>query len=283
MESVTHKCRQLPFSFRLTSSKMWLLYLDESGNEDDPADKYFVLGGAALFERSTFFLSKDLDDAKTRRFPNTPPIEFHASAIRKGKGFWRDVPREVREGALQDVSDSICRVHPKNIALFAVVIEKSASLYGEEAVKRAVEEVCSRFELLLKRLYHENDDVQRGLLIFSEGRFDQRAKSWIRGFREAGTRWGLLNNFSDIPYFASTAESRLLQAADFIAYATYLLYERRDASLFRQIVGCFDQDEEGVLHGLRHCRPPGASSPCDCPACYSRRMPGQRGPWLAAS
>ena len=30
---------------------MFLLYLDESGNENEPADRYFVLAGLALFER----------------------------------------------------------------------------------------------------------------------------------------------------------------------------------------------------------------------------------------
>jgi hypothetical protein len=30
---------------------MYLLYLDESGNENDPSNRYFVLAGLALFER----------------------------------------------------------------------------------------------------------------------------------------------------------------------------------------------------------------------------------------
>lgn len=41
---------------------MYLFYIDESGNEDDPADRHFVLGGTAVFERVSFFLAKAFDD-----------------------------------------------------------------------------------------------------------------------------------------------------------------------------------------------------------------------------
>jgi hypothetical protein len=51
---------------------MYLLYLDESGNPDDPSDKHFVLGGAAIYERSTYFVSTALDDLKKRHFPSQP-------------------------------------------------------------------------------------------------------------------------------------------------------------------------------------------------------------------
>lgn len=65
---------QLPF--------LYLLYLDEAGNESDPSDKHFVLGGLAVFERVTFFLSKQLEDLQEAHFPGSPPVDFHASAMR---------------------------------------------------------------------------------------------------------------------------------------------------------------------------------------------------------
>ncbi len=58
---------------------MYLSYLDESGNPDDPADKHFVIGGVAVFERVTFFLSHEVDLIQEKHFPGLPPIEFHAS------------------------------------------------------------------------------------------------------------------------------------------------------------------------------------------------------------
>lgn len=137
--------------------------------------------------------------------------------------------------------------------LFAAAVEKTKEVWGERAVEKATEEVCRRFDILLQRHYHEVNDPQRGLLIFSEGRFDARAKIWVRGFHQRGTSWGAINNLADIPYFAAMKESRLLQAADIVAHATWLLFERRDASLVRGLMPCFDQ-KDGVLHGLVHVR-----------------------------
>jgi len=72
---------------------MYLLYLDESGNENDPNDRYFVLGGIALFERQTYFLTQAIEQVQDRHFPNHQPIPFHASEIRSGRDLWRGVLR----------------------------------------------------------------------------------------------------------------------------------------------------------------------------------------------
>lgn len=257
---------------------MYLLYLDESGNEDDPQDKYFVLGGAAVFERTAYYLTEEFEAVKAKHFPGMPPIDFHAAHIRAGKGFWRNVEREKKEAILRDISEVIARANDPGLVLFASVIEKSDRLHGERAVEHATGDLCSRFDVFLKRRFRENDDPQRGLLIFSEGRFDQRAKVWVRDFRELGTRRGYLNNLVDIPYFASAKETRLLQLADFVAHAVFLLYERRDSNLIRPILARFDQ-KDGVLHGLAHYRPDPRSN-CECPACASRSRPGALGPWV---
>jgi len=254
---------------------VYFLYLDESGNPDDEADRHFVLGGVAVFERQTFFLARKLDEIQRRHFPGTPPIEFHASVMRSGRGFWRDVPREKRDTVVQDVATAIGGVQPPGLALFAVAVEKSSTLYGIDAVKRATEEICRRFDIFLMRRRNEANDKQRGLLVFAEGRFHQRGRVWVRGFRDLGTRWGVLKNLADIPYFASTRETRMLQAADFVSHATYLLYERRDPSLLEKFIHRFDH-KEGTLHGLVHLF---RNSQCDCPACVSRKTPGELGPW----
>jgi hypothetical protein len=256
---------------------MYLLYLDESGNEDDPADRYFVLAGAAVFERQTYYLSQGLEQIQVKHFPGHPPIEFHASPIRKGKDFCRNIEASKREAILQDLADCIRNSQPEGVVLFGAAIEKSAQLWGEKAVEYATEEICQRFDLFLARRYFENDP-QRGLLVFSEGRFTKRAKVWVRGFRELGTRWGTLKNLSDIPYFASTKESRLLQIADIIAHAVFLLYERQDASLVRNFIHRFDR-KDGVLHGLVHHKRV-KSATCSCPACASRSNPNSYGPLI---
>jgi hypothetical protein len=256
---------------------MYLLYVDESGNPDNPADRYFVLAGAAIFERQTFHLSHDLDGVQRRHFPGLPPVTFHATDIRSGSGFWRTVDKDKRRAILQEIGDTIAQANVPGVVLFGAAIEKTDALYGEAAVERATEEVCRRFDIFLMRRRNEFNDPQRGLLVFAEGRFHQRARLWVKGFRNLGTRWGVLVNLADIPYFASAAETRLLQIADFVAHAVYLLYERRDPSLFRSMIGRFEQ-KEGIIHGLVHIARPGST--CDCPYCASRRTPYAVGSWL---
>jgi len=259
---------------------MYLLYLDESGNENDPADRFFVLGGVALFERQTYFLTEEVEAIEQRYFPGSQPIQFHASEIRSGRGFWRSVDNEVRRNVLSDMLQAVVDSPARGRALFGAAIEKSDSLYGEDAVARATEEVCRRFDLRLQREYRDYENPQRGLIVFSEGRFTARAKVWVRDFRRRGTQWGAINNLADIPYFSSPQESRLLQVADIVSHAIWLLYEKQNADLFGRIARCFDE-RDGVLHGLSHVRRAGARGHCDCPACSSRRQPGMLGPWLA--
>src|SRR5690606_18217206 len=171
---------------------MYLLYLDESGNPDGPTDRHFVLAGAAVFERTTYYVSRALDDIQSKHFPGLPPIDFHASPIRAGKDFWRTVPQEKRREVLVDIGNAIATSNDPGLVLFGAVIEKNEALYGEEAVKRATAECCRRFDLLLGRRHFEQNDTQRGLVIFAEGRYDQRAKIWVNDFRKLGTEWGIL-------------------------------------------------------------------------------------------
>lgn len=255
---------------------MHLLYLDESGNPDDPADKHFVLAGISAFEKNTHFLSTSLDGIQNKHFPGSPPIDFHTQHIRAGKGFWRSQKVEVKDQVLKDLAHVIAESYA-SVRLFGAVVEKDAQCHGEEAVKAATEQVCKRFDLLLKRRLQEGDE-QRGLIVFAESHYEQRAKVWVKGFRELGTQWGMLHSLCDIPYFAPAKESRLLQLADFTAHALFLLYERRDASLLKEIIKKFDQDQ-GILHGMVHLSPNKGAN-CECPACFSRRKPRKHGPWL---
>jgi hypothetical protein len=257
---------------------MYFLYLDESGNPENPADRHFVLGGAAVFERTTFYLNRDLDDLQRKYWPSSPPIDFHASPIRSGSGFWRSVLESTRRDVLSDIGSTIERANRPGLALFTAVVEKDAQLYGEDAVKCATEQVVKRFDTFLNRRAHDHNDPQRGLIVFAESHYQQRAKLWVKDFRRLGTQWGVLNNLADIPYFSAAKESRLLQIADYVSHAMFLLYERRDPSLAQRIMTRFDQ-KHGILHGLVHISP-NRGATCDCPACVSRRSPGTLGPWV---
>ena len=257
---------------------MYLFYIDESGNEDNPADRHFVLGGAAVFDRVTYFLGQALEAIQQKHFPGIPPVPFHAAELRAGRGFWRNIPQSTKTEVLNDLALALRDSNRPGVVLFAVAIEKTNTLYGEKVVEHATEELCRRFDLYLKRRYQEEKQPERGLLIFSEGRFHKRARLWVRGFREFGTKTGLLHNLVDIPYFASMADTRLLQVADIVAHAVYMLYERGDPSLIKQFIYRFDRPA-GILHGLVHVKAD-LSTPCDCPSCASKAKPWEPGSWL---
>ena len=86
---------------------MYLLYLDESGNENDASNRYLVLAGLALRERQIYHLNERLERVQEEHFPNRPPIPVHASAIRAGRGFWRGISEEKRQEILDDVLTAI--------------------------------------------------------------------------------------------------------------------------------------------------------------------------------
>ncbi|MEW6118447.1 MAG: DUF3800 domain-containing protein, partial [Nitrospirota bacterium] len=178
---------------------MYILYLDESGNENDPNDRFFVLAGMALFERQTYFLSRALDEVQNKYFPRHQPIPFHASEIRSGRNLWRKVEEATRQAVLADIAAAISRSPDRGKVLYAAAIEKSNALWGEDAVEKATEEICRRFDIRLQRHYHEGQDPQRGLIIFSEGRFTARAKLWVKGFHQRGTVIGKISSDSWCP------------------------------------------------------------------------------------
>lgn len=255
---------------------MYVLYLDESGGENDPTDRFFVLGGLAVFERTTYFLSQSLESLQTKYFPNVQPVVFHSTDIRGGKGFWRKQPKELRESFLHDMVTVLATSNSPGVVLFAAGIEKNSVLYGEEAVKRATEEVCRRFDIFLMRRANEYNDPQRGLIVFAEGKYHLRGRIWVRGFRRFGTQWGVVKNLADIPYFADMPENRLLQAADLVAHAVFLAFERQDFSLVKPLLSRFDS-KDGVIHGLVHVSDTKAG--CSRAACASRKSPGSSGSW----
>lgn len=226
-----------------------------------------MLAGVAVFERQVYSVGQALDRIQDHYFPNSPPIEFHATSIRSGDGFWRGVDKETRGRIMREIGVNLREAHQTGLVLFGAVVEKTSRIHGEEAVLLATEQICKRFDTFLKRRENDNHDPQRGLVVFAEGRFHQRARLWVRDFKKLGTQWGVLTKLCDIPYFASTRETRLLQVADYVAHATYLNYEKRYAEYFDVISSRFDS-KDGVVHGLVHyLRDPGAARDCSGPAC----------------
>jgi len=246
---------------------MYLLYLDESGQQQG---KYFVLAGAAVFERQTYWIADELKKIETRYVPGVAqPVELHASAIRGGKEHpWDGLSKEDRYALLDAVYGVIAEA---NLVLFAVAIEREwvAPKEKEEEYAFAFESITQRFDGFLKRKFREDSDRQRGIIIIAQSEFQTRIETLAQKIiKDGGTRWGELRNLAEIPLFTSAANSRMLQVADFCANAVYGRYEGGHARQFDKIVSKFDQ-AGGEYCGLAHFSRVYES--CSCPACLSRR------------
>lgn len=242
---------------------MHLLYVDESGNPDGKEDKYFVRGGIAVFEREIYWINEEVNAIANRFFPGVD-IEFHAQAIASHREeHLHSCPTEQRNSII----DELCRtISSRRVVLFGIALEKTVT---DDPVARAFEEICNRCDLFLRRL-HAQGDTQRALIIFDESRYESSLQTLLGEYRSLGTRYGgTVKNFADVPFFANSKATRLLQLADLVAYAVFRRYERGDTRLLDKIISKFDADG-GVIHGLVHITP--SSGTCTCPACLTRRI-----------
>ncbi len=229
---------------------MHLLYLDESGSVPDPNQHYFVLAGVAVFERQTHWIEQKLNQIAERFAPEAPhEIELHGSPMRSGREGWKAYSLRDRLNAIQEVlQKGVVDFYPKGVRLFAVVVKKDR-LSGVDPVEYAFEQLSSRFDLFLKRLYAKHDDPQRGIILLDKSSTERRIQTMAREFKYTGHTWGKNQNYAEVPVFLDSKASRLIQLADLIAFAVYRHYEAGDDSFYSLIQHCFDS-EGGVQHGL---------------------------------
>lgn len=159
---------------------MYLLYVDESGNPDGQEDKYFVLGGIAVFEREVYWINDEVNKLAEAHFPGTD-IEFHAQAISSHKEeLWHSLPT-LRRNA---IVDTLCNIiTSRHVTLFGIALEKTMA---RDPVARTFEEICNRSDLFLRRL-HSQGDTQRGLIIFDESRYEASLQTLLAEYRILGS------------------------------------------------------------------------------------------------
>ena len=253
--------------FYFRGYRVHLLYLDDSGSAHNANETYLVLGGISVFERQIHFISQALDAIASRLHPSDPSIvEFHASAMFAGRTPpWNGMDKTARRNVIKEVLGVLTSTHVSTQA-FACAVHK-ASYPGDDPMEVAFEDLCSRFDLLLARMYHSGDP-QRGIIIVDESSYETSLQSMAQRFRSTGTRWRTLKNIPEVPLFVDSRASRLVQLADHVAYSVFRRYEASDTSFLDIVLPRFDS-EEGKLHGLVHKQTLNPS--CMCPACMSRR------------
>jgi hypothetical protein len=240
------------FAFRMLA--VHLLYADHSGEPTDPRIGHFVLAGVSVFERQGYWLSRELDRIACRFNPADPgAIELHGSPMRQGRGGWHRFPVPDRIQAMKDALGVFAQSHPGN-RLFAAVVEPDA-VAPRDVVEYAFEQVASRFDQFLMRLYR-NRDTQRGVIVFDKATYETAIQSLARDFRTVGHQWGVLRNLAEVPLFLDSKASRLIQLADLVAYAIFRHFEKNDSQYYDIIKNRFDRVGR-TQHGLyvRQLRP----------------------------
>jgi Protein of unknown function (DUF3800) len=253
--------------WRRREQAMYLLYLDESGGAAEQDQQYYVLGGISAFERKPYFIGKDMDDLQAELFPKaTDLIEFHSSAIRNGNGEpWESMSRGDRMSILNRVYDLLAKTQD-NVSLFAVAMHKP-SFPADDPIQRTCEEMAGHFDAYLARL-ETGAEKQRGLMIFDQCNHQATLHALLAEYRTTGASWGRVRHLAEIPMFTDSRLTRMLQLADFVAYAVFRRYQSGDSKFLDKILKRFDQSG-GRLHGLVHLV--ARHEECFCPACVTRR------------
>lgn len=248
---------------------MYLLYLDDSGSIKNKDEEHFVLGGICVHEDKGLFINQRMDQLAETISPGTPNgVEFHASEIRRGKTPPWDQMQFLKRGkVIKDVLDVVNQEDRKS-CLFACAVHKP-SFPGQDPMKIAFEDLFSRFDMFLSRIYHQIKESHRGLIIFDESAHEKTLQSLATDFRQIGTKWSQTRNIQEVPLFVDSKASRLIQIADHVAYAVFRRYESADLNYFNVIQDRFDSDN-GKLHGLAHKQT--SICQCTCPPCFAKKM-----------
>lgn len=248
-----------PFSCHLRLVQ--LLYLDDSGSVQNRSDTHVILAGFACGERDPHWVGRDLDRIAERIWPDNPlGLEFRAADLFSGKKHWRGVGKAERRQAYLDALAALAA--RRTLRLFGAAMRRDACGV-EDPLELGFEVLASRFDRMLGR-FHKDGDTQRGVIILDESAYETSLQNLTLNFRRAGHRWGKLHNLSEVPLFIDSRASRLIQAADLVAYALRRFYERGETEYLDIIKPRFDALGGRVL-GLVHQVPDG--DPCDCHAC----------------
>jgi hypothetical protein len=226
------------------------LHIDESGGKLWPApwgqnpDKHYVMVGLILDGVQIAEATEGVSSVLERHFPDaaTRPSEIHYGDIINGRKICEKLTHEQRLALADDVFALIERISP---VLMGTVIKKEAlkRRYGERAhspPRYALRATLGRFDAHLKGSSCEGDVV----LDTAGVREDQETVALVEAIKVDGTR---LSSPVDKQWLDSRLEkitgvtcvdsrsNRGIQLADFVAYATWVHFERGQSRRFDQL------------------------------------------------
>jgi len=249
---------------------MYLLYVDESGqHKGSRGFDHFVMGGVAVRDEDCYPFSRSIDAVLRRVIPAHSDFELHATDIIAGRNEWAPVPAADRIAVLDAVFDHLrtwqaaSGHEPK---YFAVAIHRP-SFPGKDLLKMAHMELFRRFDTFLSRL-HVSGDSHRSIVIADDSSYEKIVQKLVPEWKRKGTSIGRLHSMIEVPLFVDSKASRMVQVADFVAWAAFNYYERGHTTYLQALNGRFDADA-GIQHGLAHFVK--RYRRCACVPCASRR------------
>jgi hypothetical protein len=207
---------------------MYLTYLDESGTPGDPNTAFFVLGGVMIFERQTHWLEQELEAIADRYQQQIGQyLELHAAPMRSGKEGWERFTPTDRAQASADV---LRLLQNNNSQVFATVVEQSQFLRTADVLPYCYEMLATKFDDFLAYRYQRFNERQRGIFVLDRKRAQEERDMQVlhQTFKTVGHANGRLRNFAEVPLFADSKSTRLIQLADSVAYWIYRRYQAQD-------------------------------------------------------
>lgn len=267
---------------------MYSLYLDGSGTHG--GSPVFILAGVAVHEQDAYHLQQrfeaPLGDLPSGSDPRD--FELHAAEIksptRVANSPWQHVDwptrRRILQGSYRALRSYTCMDPTYPCSFFGAVVERSYRDYEE----RAWEEVLHKFDEMLEGQAKSTGQHQRGIVIHDRSSTERQVQNWADKWRQLSGRIGTLTHMTDVPFFSDSRASRLLQAADFVAWALWRYYgvRDRDEQWIKSLWDHFKSPDD-KMHGLIHVSRGYKSGQCECLPCKSRLNPAVAGSAARAS
>lgn len=192
-------------------------------------------------------------------------MEFHACDLRGGRKVFRRLSKLKRNQVINELYTVISGTS-KGLTLFAAVIDKPAFRAKHQnrvgPYEGAFEGLSTMFDFFLGRTQRRTGNVVRGIVVFDEARpaLSKQIRTQLAKFQASGTKWTAMKHLIETAFFLDSTASRMMQLADFTAYAVFRWYEANDDRFLKLILQKFDKHGK-KLHGLK-CYPLASTKHC---------------------
>ena len=210
-------------------------------------------------------LSEQLDNVQHRFFPSIPiPIDS-CTAYSRGE---RSLQANAAIGSyciLESAYDVIANADFPNLIAFMTAIHISAVTSAISSPERLPRGHLQRFNLFLVRQFNAGFKDKGSSIMDRSGR-EVRVRELMAEFDRHGTQHGYLGNIIDVPYFADSLHTRMVQMADLLAFAGHRYFNANDSSYLQKVLPRVDKrSPRGPMVGLKHIV--ARNHPCRCIAC----------------